>query len=131
MSSAYIAVLVFLCVSLVVLVIVWRLAGRIKKGLDEQPDAAIGDRCFIELSAKGIEELRALTSDPILLKQGEEGVRVQIEHRPMLPLMAFVGRDVSSALSETAARITERYGAKWAALVSVAADGRITVQRLA
>ena len=73
-----------------------------------------------------------LSAEPILLKQGEEGVRVQIEHRPMMPLMAFAGQGRSSAaLYETAARVTERYGAKWVVLVSAREDGRVTVQRLA
>ena len=35
---------------------------------------------------------------------------MQIEHRPMLPLMAFVGKDVSAALNEAAARVSEQWG---------------------
>jgi hypothetical protein len=48
-----------------------------------------------------------------------------------MPLMAFLGRDVSAALAETAAEVTERYGVKWVVLVSVGQDERVTVQRLA
>jgi len=58
-------------------------------------------------------------------------VRVQIEHRPLMPLMAFVGKDVNAALGETSAEITERYGVKWVVLVSVGQDDRVTIQRLA
>jgi hypothetical protein len=85
----------------------------------------------IELTPASMEQLRRLSSEPILLKQGEEGVRVQIEHRPLMPLMAFLGKDVSAALAETAAAVTERYGVKWVVLVSVGQDDRVTVQRLA
>ena len=69
--------------------------------------------------------------EPILIKQGEDGVRVQIEHRPMMPLMAFLGNDVSAALNETAGAVSERYGVKWVVLVSAHEDGRVTLQRLA
>jgi len=56
---------------------------------------------------------------------------VQIEHKPMMPLMAFVGREVSAAIGEAAVAITERYGIKWVVLVSAADEQRVTVQRLA
>ncbi len=78
-----------------------------------------GARGVIELRPESVAQLRALSAEPILLKQGEDGVRVQIEHRPMMPLMAFLGKDVSSALQETAGEVTERYGVKWVVLVSV------------
>ena len=72
-----------------------------------------------------------LSSEPILLKQSEEGVRVQIEHRPMLPLMAFVGKDVSAALTEAAGRVSEQWGPKWVVLLTAREDGDVSVQRLA
>jgi hypothetical protein len=45
--------------------------------------------------------------------------------------MAFLGKEVSAALGETSAEVTERYGVKWVVLVSVEQDDRVTVQRLA
>jgi hypothetical protein len=131
MSSAAVVIIVFLAVALVALAVVWWLARRMKQDLDSQTKTVTGSHGVIELAPSHAEELRKLSSEPILLKQSEEGVRVQIEHRPMMPLMAFVGKDVSQALNAAAAEITERYGVRWAALVRSSGDGRITVQRLA
>ncbi|MCX6362871.1 MAG: hypothetical protein NTW58_01620 [Actinobacteria bacterium] len=131
MSSAYIVVVAFLVVALVALAVVWWYARHVKQDLDEASHVVAGARGVIELTPAAIEQLQQLSSEPILLKQGEEGVRVQIEHRPLMPLMAFLGKEVSAALAETAAGITERYGVKWVVLVSVGEDDRVTVQRLA
>jgi hypothetical protein len=119
MSSGYVAV------------ILWRYARNVKQDLDAPVAAAVGARGVIEVSAAGAEQLRGLSAEPILIKQSEEGVRVQIEHRPMLPLMAFVGREVSVALAEAAAEITVRYGATWVVLLDASEDGRVNIQRLA
>jgi hypothetical protein len=123
-------VLAFLIVALIALVVVWWYARHLKQDLDESSGIVAGARGVIELTPATMGQLRQLSAEPILLKQSEEGVRVQIEHRPMMPLMAFVGKDVSAALGETAAEITERYGVKWVVLVSVGEDDRVTVQRL-
>jgi len=131
MSSAYVTIIIFLIIALVALAIVWWYARRVKDDLDDSPSIVAGARGVIELRPESVAQLRALSAEPILLKQGEDGVRVQIEHRPMMPLMAFLGKDVSSALREAAGEVTERYGVKWVVLVSVHEDGRVTVQRLA
>jgi hypothetical protein len=102
-----------------------------KEDLEKPPPAIAGVREAIELAPANAERLRGLSAEPILLKQSEEGVRVQIEHRPMLPLMAFVGKDVSGALGEVSVKVTEKYGARWVVLVSAREDGGVTVQRLA
>lgn len=131
MSSTYIAILVFLFGALIALLIVWWYARRMKEDLEKPPPAIVGVREAIELAPANAERLRGLSAEPILLKQSEEGVRVQIEHRPMMPLMAFVGKDVSGALGEASVKVTEKYGARWVVLVSAREDGGVTVQRLA
>ena len=131
MSSGYIAVLLFVAVAIIGLLIMWRYARNVKQDLDAPTAAGVGVRGVIEVSAAAAGQLRGLSAEPILIKQSEEGVRVQIEHRPMLPMMAFVGKEVSLALAEAAAQITERYGATWVVLVDASEDGRVSVQRLA
>jgi hypothetical protein len=131
MGKAYIVVLAFLVVALVALALVWWYARRVKQDLDQSSGIVAGARGVIELTPASMEQLRKLSSEPILIKQSEEGVRVQIEHRPLMPLMAFVGKEVNAALGETSAEITERYGVKWVVLVSVGQDDRVTIQRLA
>jgi hypothetical protein len=130
MGKTYLVVLLFLAVVLIALLVVWWYASRVKTDLDH-PGIVAGARGVVELRPESIEQLHRLSAEPILLKQGEEGVRVQIEHRPMMPLMAFVGQDVSAALGEAAVAVSERYGPAWVVLLSPGADGQATVQRLA
>jgi hypothetical protein len=131
-SGVYAVVLVFLVVALIALVVVWYVARRMKSDFDTSPSAVTGSRATLELSADSVLRLRELSQEPILLKQGEEGVRVQIEHRPMLPLMAFVGKgEVSAALNEAAARVSEQWGPQWVVLLSSRDDGTVSAQRLA
>lgn len=131
MSSGYIAVMVFLVAALIGLLFLWRYARNVKQDLDAPATAVVGARGVIELSDAAVEQLRQLSSEPILLKQAEDGIRVQIEQRPMLPMMAFVGKEVSAALAEAAAQVTDRYGAIWVVLLEASEDGRVTLQRLA
>ena len=131
MNKAYIAVLAFLFVALMALAVSWWYARHVKQDLDESAPMVAGARDVVDLTPASVAQLRGMSVEPILLKQSEEGVRVQIEQRPMLPLMAFAGRPAGAALSETAAVVTQRYGAKWVILVSATEDGRVTVQRLA
>jgi hypothetical protein len=128
----YVVVLVFLVVALVALVVVWLAARRMKNDLDTAPGAVAGARAALQLAPDNARRLRELSSEPILLKQGEEGVRVQIEHRPMMPLMAFVGKgEVSAALNEAAVRVSEQWGPRWVVLLSARDDGTVSAQRLA
>jgi hypothetical protein len=129
-SAVYVWVLAFLLVALVALVVVWFLARRVKGDLDTSPTAVAGARAALELTPASVARLHELSPEPILLKQSEEGVRVQIEHRPMLPLMAFVGKDVSAALTEAAVRVSEQWGPRWVVLLSARDDGTVSAQRL-
>ena len=131
MSGVYVGILIFLVVALVALVVVWVLARRMKSDLDTSPSAVAGARAALELAPASAARLHDLSVEPILLKQNEEGVRVQIEHRPMLPLMAFVGRDVSAALNEAAMKVSEQWGPRWVVLLTAGEDGSVTAQRLA
>ena len=131
MSKVYIVVLAFLLVALVALAAAWFYARHVKQDLEEPPAAVAGTRTLIDLTPDSMAQLRGMSAEPILIKQSEEGVRVQIDQRPMLPMMAFAGKPAGAALSEVAAGVTRLYGAKWVILVSASEDGRATVQRLA
>jgi hypothetical protein len=131
-SSVYLVVLLFVAIAVIALIVVWLYARRVKGNLESSGGPVAGARVVLELTPDTVTRLRELSSEPILLKQGEEGVRVQIEHRPMLPLMAFVGPGaVSAALNESAARVSEQWGPKWVALINAREDGTVSVQRLA
>jgi hypothetical protein len=130
-GSVYVIVLLVLVVGLVALLAVWVYARRVKGDLDSSPSAVAGAKASLDMTPGSAARLFELSAEPILLKQSEEGVRVQIEHRPMLPLMAFVGKDVSAALTEAAGRVSEQWGPQWVVLLSASDDGAVTAQRLA
>jgi isoprenylcysteine carboxyl methyltransferase (ICMT) family protein YpbQ len=123
-------VLLFLVAALVALLVVYYYARNVKRDLDEEGPSVFGQRASIEVTDEHAAQLLALTSEPILLKQSEEGVRVQIDDRPMIPLAAFMGQDVSAALREAAMRVSQAFGSNWTALVTVAEDGSGKVERL-
>jgi hypothetical protein len=129
-SSAMWGVLLFLIAALVALLVVYYYARNVKRELDEKGPSGLGQRCSIEITSDHAVRLRELTDQPILLKQNEEGVRVQIDDRPMLPLAAFIGQDVSAALREAAMRVSQAFGSQWTALVTVDEDGTAKVERL-
>ncbi len=131
MTGVYVWILIFLVVALAALVAVWAYARIVKRDLDTSPTAVAGARAILEVTPAHAARLHELSPEPILLKQSEEGVRVQIEHRPMLPLMAFVGQDVSKALTEASVRVTEQWGPRWVVLLSAGDDGTVSAQRLA
>ncbi len=131
MSKSMLIILLFLFIALVALIVVWFYARNVKKELDEPAGSAAGARAEFQLPADRIHELRSLSAEPILLKQTEEGVRVQIDNRPMVPLAVFLGKEVSMALGEAAAAVTQTFGARWVVLVTPREDGRVSVQRLA
>jgi uncharacterized membrane protein len=130
-TGVYVWILLFLVVALIALVIIWFYARTLKRDLDTSPTAVAGARAVLDVAPANAARLHELSAEPILLKQSEEGVRVQIEHRPMLPLMAFVGQDVSAALTEASGRVSEQWGPRWVVLLSAADDGTVSAQRLA
>ena len=131
MGSLYFIILIILVMMLVALGGFWLYARSVKRDLETSPSAIAGVRTAFEMTPEAAARLRELSAEPILLKQSDAGVRVQIEHRPMLPLMAFIGQDVSAALNEAAVRVSEQWGPKWVALLMPGEDGKVTAQRLA
>lgn len=131
MDSRIVVVVVFVVVALLALAVAWWYAHSVKRNLDAAPPLNANVRSVIDLAPASIEQLRLLSAEPILLKQSEEGVRIQIEQKRMLPMMAFAGKQGSAAVGEAAALITQRYGVKWVVLVSPTENGQVTVQRLA
>jgi hypothetical protein len=125
------SILALAVVAVITAVLIWYLARRVKRDLDVSPAAVAGATAALELTPGSATRLYELSSEPILLKQNDQGLRVQIEHRPMLPLMAYVGKDVSGALTEAAVRVTEQWGPRWVVLLTAHEDGSASAQRLA
>jgi hypothetical protein len=131
MSKIALLVIVVSLLAVVVVLVGAYFARRVKQGLEQPTGPQIGARAEFRLSPERISQLRALTAQPILMKQSEEGVRVQIEDRPMVPLAVFLGQEVTAALGEAAAGVSQTFGASWVALVTPRDDGRVSVDRLA
>jgi hypothetical protein len=130
-SHIWMGVLLFLIAALIALILVYYYARQVKQRLDDDEAPVTGQRASIRVTMEHAERLRSLTSEPILFKQTEEGVRVQIDDKPMLPLAAYMGQEVAAALREASLRVSQAYGSRWTALVSIAEDGSGKVQRLA
>jgi hypothetical protein len=130
MTITNLAILAFLGAALVGLIIAWYWARTLRERYEAESRTQ-GASLRLELSPGQSAGLRGLTAEPILLKQGHDGVRVQIDDRPMLPLAAFLAGDAAAALREAAARIAQQFGQDWTVLLTVHADESVTVQRLA
>jgi uncharacterized membrane protein len=130
MSSTLLLIIALLGIALVALVIAWFLAGRVKRRLDDEPPGVAGASATVRIAPANAHELRALTTEPILLKQTVDGVRVQIDDRPMVPLAVFMGKDVSAALRETSVAVSDVFGPLWTVLVTAREGGEVTVSRL-
>jgi hypothetical protein len=117
-------------VSTVVLVLGWRWARRVKADLEARVALGTSEPLVLHVPRASAAQLRALSPEPLLLKQSPDGLRVQIESRPMVPVALFAGKDIAVALIESAALISESLGPQWATLVSAAEDGTLSVRLL-
>jgi hypothetical protein len=123
--------LVFFTLAAVALVIVWWVARRAKGRIDA---SAKSDRRHLisdlDVPASVGSRLAEFTPEPIFLKQGEDGVRVQLENKPFIPLHFLTDQNVAGAMRQVALVVSQRFGPRWACLVTARADGKVSVRRL-
>jgi hypothetical protein len=130
MHNAAYVIIPFLVV-IVMLGFGWWWARRVKKDFDTGVALGTPEPLVLHVPPASAAQLRALSSEPLLLKQDPDGLRVQIESRPMVPVALFAGKDIAVALMESAVLISESLGPQWATLVSAAEDGTLSVRLLA
>lgn len=108
-------------------------ASSVKRSLDTPSTAVLAaqDPLSLTLSERSTASLAHLSQEPILIKQAEDGLRVQLDNRPLVPIAILTDLAAAAALREIVAGVSQDYGARWTALVTTAADGSIRVQRLA
>ncbi|MGZ4198559.1 MAG: hypothetical protein ACXVP1_00055 [Thermoleophilia bacterium] len=118
---------------LVALAILYWLARRLKRGLDAPTTAALAaqEPLTFTLTDTAAASLAHLSQEPILIKQAEDGLRVQLDNRPLVPIAILTDLAAAAALREIVAGASQSYGARWTALVIPAGDGSVSVQRLA
>jgi len=130
MTALVIVIITFVLIA--VLVILYYYASRMKRGLEEPPRAPTAQPPLnVPLSEAGSASLAHLSAEPILIKQGEDGIRVQLDNRPLVPLVMLTDTAAASALREIVAVASRHYGAQWTALVTSADEPSVKVQRLA
>src|SRR5271169_5683017 len=107
-------------------------ASSVKRSLDA-PSALLAAQSplSLTLSERSTASLAHLSQEPILIKQAEDGLRVQLDNRPLVPIAILTDLAAAAALREIVAGVSQDYGARWTALVTTAVDGSIRVQRLA
>ena len=118
-------------VLVLVLVLTYWYAGRLKRGLDTTPGFQPHPPLTVDLTETSAASLDHLSQEPILLKQAEDGTRVQIDDRPLVLLSILTDAAAAAALREIVAAASLRYGVEWTALVTSTPEGSIRVQRLA
>ncbi len=108
-------------------------AGRVKKNLGGQaPDAHVGATSEpLQLDSECAARIRTLSSEPLLLKQTEAGLRVQIANRPIVPVALFAEKGVAAALMVAATQASRHFGQNGVALAPLGDDDRISLRRLA
>ena len=107
-------------------------ASRVKRRLDAAPPAALAAQqpLIFTLSDTAAASLAHLSQEPILIKQAEDGLRVQLDTRPLVPIAILTDLAAAAALREIVAGASRQYGARWTALVIATGDGSVSVQRL-
>jgi hypothetical protein len=123
--------LAFFAAAAAALVVAWWIARRAKDKIDEGGKA---DRRLLisdlDLPPAVAGQLAEFTPEPIFLKQDGEGVRVQLENKPFIPLHFLTDQGAAAAMRQVALQVSQRFGPRWACLVTARADGRVTVRRL-
>jgi hypothetical protein len=123
--------LAFFVAAAAALVVAWWIARRAKNKIDE---SGKGDRRFLisdlEVPPAVAGQLAEFTPEPIFLKQGDDGVRVQLENKPFIPIHFLTDQGAAGAMRQVALAVSQRFGPRWACLVTAHADGRVTVRRL-
>jgi hypothetical protein len=123
--------LAFFAVAAAVLVVAWWAARRARHRIDA---SGRGDRRLLiselDVPAAVAGRLVEFTPEPIFLKQGDEGVRVQLENKPFIPLHFLTDQGAAGAMRQVALAVSQRFGPRWACLITARADGKVTVRRL-
>ena len=128
------AVVMLVTIALIVLVsLLYWYGTRLKRTLDSSAPAALAaqEPLSFRLSEAGTASLAHLSQEPILIRQAPDGLRVQLDNRPLVPIAILTDLAAAAALREIVAGTSRTYGARWTALVIPSGDGAVSVQRLA
>ena len=133
MSWALVAIVIVTITLIALIAGLYWYATRLKRSYEAPSPAALAAQppLVFDLSQASADSLAHLSREPILIRQAEDGLRVQLDNRPLVPIAILTDRAAAAALREIVAHASQRYGARWTALVMPAGDGSVSVQRLA
>jgi len=132
MVSTMVYVWVFIVTAAMALVALgaWYIAGRVKRSLEAAPIGNHRQTAEFTLPSGSALSLSGLSPEPLFLKRSVDGVRVQFEDRPFVPIHFLTDQATVAALRQVAATISERFGTEWSCLVTTSAEGKVSVHRL-
>ncbi len=133
MSWALAIIMIVTIVLIVLISALYWYASRLKRSFEAPSPAALAAQppLVFTLSQTSADSLAHLSREPILIRQAQDGLRVQLDNRPLVPIAILTDRAAAAALREIVAHASQRYGAQWTALVMPGGNGSVSVQRLA
>lgn len=117
-------------VIIVLLLVIYFYGQRVKRRLDTVGTSEMGGPLAMNVSRESAEYLANTLREPLIIKQGPDGTRVQIDNRPLVPLVMLTDQVAQRAIREVVVASGERFGVTWMAVASTLEDGTVSVQRL-
>lgn len=124
------AVFVTSAVVIVVLLVVYGYGRRVKRRLDTAETPLSGGSFTVTISGDSAEHLARTLREPLIIKQAPDGTRVQIDNRPLVPLVILTDQVAQRAIREVVVAAGERFGMAWTAVATSLEDGTVSVHRL-
>ena len=105
----------------IVLAVGLSFSQRFKKRIDAEVPHKVGPPVRLTVSPQSAERLARLSSEPVFVRQSPDGTRVQIENRPLVPLVMLTDHEAVLGLREAIVAASSRFGRD---LVGVALERR-------
>ena len=84
-------------------VLVCDTAQAVVRGPVDRPRSPPSRRSVVTLSETGADSLAHLSLEPILIRQAQDGLRVQLDDRPLVPIAILTDHAAAAALREIVA----------------------------
>jgi len=100
MSWALVVIVIVTIALIVVIAALYWYASRLKRSFDAPSPAALAAQppLVFDLSQASADSLAHLSREPILIRQAEDGLRVQLDNRPLVPIAILTDRARQPAL---------------------------------
>ena len=108
------AMVMIVTIALIILcAVLYAYAKQVKRRLDTAATAALVAQAPLTftLSDTSVASLAHLSQEPILIKQAKDGLRVQLDNRPLVPIAILTDLAAAAALREIVAGTSREYGA--------------------